>query len=114
VVITIVQIPRSTSKPCKTVSIEGAKGSAPIYTDVKGLIRKYYLNGDECGGGVYVWESRKAAEAWFNDEWWVWIEERFGARPTLTFFDHYVTVDNENGEVRVDNLPIDLASKAAE
>ena len=50
------------------------------------------------------------AEAWFNDEWWGWIEERFGARPTLTYFDHYVTVDNAAGEIRVDGVATTAAA----
>ncbi len=113
-VITIVQIPRSAAKPDKAASIEGAKKSAPIYREVKGLLRKDFLNGEDCGGGVYLWESREAAEAWFNDDWWGWIEERFGARPTLTYFDHYLTVDNMVGEIRVDGQPIEIAEEAAE
>mgnify|MGYP007115340221 FL=1 len=113
-VITIVQIPRSGPKPDKATSIEGAKKSAPLYCEVKGLIRKDFLNGEECGGGVYLWESREAAEAWFNDEWWGWIEDRFGARPTLTYFDHYLTVDNKSGDIRVDDEPIAIAEQAAE
>ena len=68
-------------------------------------------NGEDCGGGVYLWESRAAAEAWFNDEWWGWIEERFGARPTLTYFDHYVTVDNAAGEIRVDGGATAIAAE---
>ena len=55
--------------------------------------------------------SRAAAEAWFNDEWWGWIEERFGARPTLTYFDHYVTVDNAAGEIRVDGVATAIAAE---
>ena len=51
-VITIVQIPRSGPKPDKATSIEGAMKSAPLYCEVKGLIRKDFLNGEECGGGV--------------------------------------------------------------
>ena len=39
------------------------KVSAPTFLGKKGLIRKYYLNGDEGGGGVYLWESKEAAEA---------------------------------------------------
>ena len=66
---------------------------------------------EDCGGGVYLWESRAAAEAWFNDEWWGWIEERFGARPTLTYFDHYVTVDNAAGEIRVDGVATAIAAE---
>jgi len=113
-VITIVQIPRSGAKPDKAASIEVAKKSAPLYREVRGLIRKDFLNGEESGGGVYLWESREAAEAWFNDEWWGWIEDRFGARPTLTYFDHYLTVDNKSGDIRVDDEPIAVAVQAAE
>ena len=114
--IAIVQIPRSSPKPAKDAAVARGLDSAPIYRDVKGLIRKDYLNGEDCGGGVYTFESREAAEAWFNDDWWGWIEERFGARPTLTFYDHYVTVDNAAGEVRVDGAAVDLpkGSEAAE
>jgi len=113
-VITIVQIPRSTDKPDKATAIAGAKKSAPLYREVKGLIRKDFLNGEDGGGGVYLWESREAAESWFNDEWWGWIEDRFGARPTLTYFDHYLTVDNAAGEIRVDGEAISVVEQAAE
>ena len=114
--IAIVEIPRATPKPDKEAAVARALGSAPLYRKVDGLIRTDFLNGEDGGGGVYLFESREAAEAWFNDEWWGWIEERFGARPTLKFFDHYVTVDNAGGAIRVDGEPVKLddASEAAE
>jgi len=112
--IAIVEIPRAGGKASKEQAIEGGKKSAPTYVGLKGLIRKDYLNGEEGGGGVYLWESREAADAWYTDEWWVWIEERFGAKPTLTYYDHYLTVDNDKGEVRVDGKPISLDAEAAE
>ena len=114
--IAVVQIPRSGPKPEKDAAVARGLDSAPIYRKVDGLIRKDYLNGEDCGGGVYLFESRAAAEAWFNDDWWGWIEERFGARPTLTFYDPYVTVDNAAGEVRVDSSQVEIAAgpKAAE
>ncbi|MEM7747268.1 MAG: monooxygenase [Pseudomonadota bacterium] len=114
--IAVVQIPRSSPKPAKDAAVARGLESAPIYRDVKGLIRKDYLNGEGCGGGVYLFESREAAEEWFNDDWWGWIEERFGARPTLTFYDQYVTVDNAAGEVRVDGKAVDIGkgTEAAE
>lgn len=112
--IAVVQIPRSAEKPDKAAAVARALDSAPIYRDVKGLISKQYLNGDDCGGGIYTFETREAAEAWFNDDWWGWIEERFGARPTLTMYDHYVTVDNAAGVVRIDGEPVaDTAGPAA-
>ena len=84
-------------------AIKGGTSSAPIYRDLgnKGLIRKDYLNGDAGTGGVYLWESRAAAEAWFTDERIAELTKRFGARPRLTWYDTHVTVDNLNGETRV-------------
>ena len=115
-IVAVVQIPRNGAKPSKSAAIERATDSAKIYREVNGLISKQYLNGDDCGGGIYTFESREAAEAWFNDDWWGWIEQRFGSRPTLVMYDHYVTVDNHAGEIRVDGKPMDLPadSEAAE
>ena len=101
-VIAVVEIPRSGPKPDKDAAVERGLASAPIYRKVDGLMRKDYLNGETCGGGIYVFESREAADAWFNADWAGWIEERFGARPKLTMYDHYVTVDNVGNAVRVD------------
>src|SRR4051794_39319076 len=39
------------------------EASAPKYQGAAGLVRKYYLFGDDgTGGGAYLWESREAAE----------------------------------------------------
>lgn len=114
--IAIVQIPTSKKRGKRTreQAIEAGKASAPLYLGMKGLIRKDYLNSEDGGGGVYLWESREAAEAWYNDDWWVMMDERFGVRPTLTYYDHYVTVDNAAGELRVDGQPVALTEDAAE
>jgi hypothetical protein len=84
-------------------AIKGGTASAPTYRNLgtKGLIRKDYLNGDAGGGGVYLWESRQAAEAWFTEAKLAELTERFGARPQLTWYDTYVTVDNLANETRV-------------
>ena len=84
-------------------AIKGGTGSAPTYRDLasKGLIRKDYLNGEAGTGGVYLWESRAAAEAWFTDAKPKELTERFGAKPRLTWYDTHVTVDNLKHETRV-------------
>lgn len=110
--IAIVQIP--VSKRSKEDAISAGKASAPTFFGAKGLIRKYYLNGDEGGGGVYLWESREAAEAWYNDEWRARMEKGFGVTPKLTYYDNHVVVDNEAGEVRVEGKVVPLAREAAE
>ncbi|MBS0243169.1 MAG: monooxygenase [Proteobacteria bacterium] len=95
-------------------AIKGATGSAPIYRGLatKGLIRKDYLNGDMGTGGVYLWESREAAEAWYTPERLDELTARFGARPRLTWYDTHVTVDNIRGETRVDGVPLPKAEAA--
>ncbi|MGI9521676.1 MAG: hypothetical protein ACR2PG_08510 [Hyphomicrobiaceae bacterium] len=90
--------------------------STKIYHEVKGLKRKYFLNGDGGGGGIYVFETREDAEIWFHEGWADWMLERFGVRPTLSLFDSYVTLDNDAGEVRVNGqaVPAPWKSHAAE
>ena len=42
------------------------------------------------------------------------MEKRFGMRPTLTYFDNHVIVDNATGELRIDGKPVALEQDAAE
>lgn len=101
-IIAIVRIPHHGEKPTREQIVARSVESTKIYRDVKGLRSKRYLNGEAAGGGVYEFESREAAEAWFNEGWADWMEGRFGVRPTLEIFDCAVVLDNEAGEVRVD------------
>jgi|TARA_B100001964_G_C14029611_1_gene507666 hypothetical protein len=110
--IAIVQIPGA--KRSKEQAVEAGKASAPMYLGMTGLIRKYYLNGDEGGGGVYLWESREAAEAWYDDDWWPMMEKRFGVRPTLTYYDNHVIVDNASDELRIEGKAVALEQDAAQ
>src|ERR1700740_1844440 len=94
-------------------AIRGGTAPAPIYRNLasEGLIRKDYLNGENGTGGVYLWNNRRSAEAWFTEariaEW----TERFGVRPKLTWYDTHVTVDNLRGETRVDGVPLAMAAE---
>ena len=100
--IAIVQIPM-TKRP-RATAVESARKTAPTYTALssKGLLRKYYLNGEQGGGGVYLWESEAAARAWYTPEWEKRMAAAFGAVPKVTYYDSHVTVDNQAGEVRVE------------
>ena len=100
-IIALVQIPMENAKADADALTERYIESTKIFRKVKGLRRKYYLIGDEGGGGVYEYDTRENAEAWFNDGWADWMEGRFGVGPTLTIFDNPVVLDNEAGEVRV-------------
>ena len=93
-------------------AVKGGASTAPTYRDLakRGLIRKDYLNGDTGTGGVYLWDSRKSAEAWFTKERIADLTERFGARPRLTWYDTHVTVDNLKGETRVNGRAIEAVA----
>jgi hypothetical protein len=79
------------------------QGSAPKYQGLGGLVRKYYLFDEKShtGGGVYLWESRAAADAVYTPEWRRMIAERYGAEPDILFFETPVVVDNETEEVLI-------------
>ena len=69
--------------------------SAPKYQGAPGLIRKYYLYDEgPTGGGVYLWESREAAERQYSEAWKTMIREKFGTAPDIIYFETPVIVDN--------------------
>lgn len=105
-IIALVQIPLDGPKRPEPEVIAQSLESTKIYRKVKGLRRKYYLNSEAGGGGVYEFATRADAEAWFNEGWADWMEGRFGVRPTLTLFDNSVVLDNEAGEARVNGLAV--------
>lgn len=80
------------------------RSSAPSYRGTAGLIRKYYLLGDDgrTAGGAYLWESRAAADAMYTDAWRETVRERYGADPEITWFETPVVVDNERGGISAD------------
>lgn len=73
------------------------EASRPRYEGMTGLIRKdYLLDADgRTGGGVYLWESREAAEAVYEGgAWRDGIRTRFGGDPDIRYFDTPVSIDN--------------------
>jgi hypothetical protein len=98
----IVEFPLGEGIP-QAKAAELFEGSAPRYREAAGLVRKYYLFDPETGtgGGVYLWESRAAADAMYTEEWKAMIAERYGTRPQIRFFETPVIVDNAKGAVEV-------------
>ena len=105
-IIAIVKIPLQGPKRPNDEVIRQSLESTKIFHDVKGLRRKYYLNGEAGGGGIYEFASREEAEAWFNDGWADWMEGRFGVRPTLEMYENPVVLDNLAGEARVEGVAV--------
>ena len=75
------------------------ESSAPKYRNLPGLIRKYYIRAQDgrSAGGIYLWESRAAAEAVYSGEWCERVEQLYGAKPVIAWFDTPVIVDNLAG-----------------
>lgn len=113
-IVALVQIPLDGPKRPDAEVIAQSLASTKIFHGVKGLRRKYYLNSEAGGGGIYEFATREEALAWFNDGWADWMEGRFGVRPTLTLFDNPVVLDNERGEVRVEGVPVPPPWEAGE
>ena len=80
------------------------RASVPRYQAIKGLLRKYYIFDavTHIGGGCYLWESREAAENFYDAEWSKMITDRYGTPPQLTLFETPVIVDNITGETQLD------------
>lgn len=83
----------------KGTTLDDAKAmfekSVPNYRNAPGLVRKYYLFGeDRIGGGVYLWESREAADRQYSAAWKGMIADRFGTPPEITYYETPVIVDN--------------------
>jgi Putative mono-oxygenase ydhR len=75
--------------------------TAPKYPKTSGLVRKYYLISQDGGtaGGVYLWKSRKDAEGLYTKDWEDFIRDRYGAPPSVTYFESPVVVDNVTNEI---------------
>ena len=79
--------------------------TAPKYRETPGLIRKYYLLSEDGGtaGGVYWWNSKKDAEGLYTKEWGNYIREKYGAPPSVTYFESPVIVDNVTNQIVSDS-----------
>lgn len=90
----------TTFKLPKPVTREEARSiflsTAPLYRDVPGLFRKTYVLSEDgmTAGGIYFWNSRGEAEALYTDAWRARARDKYGADPTVTYFESPVVVDN--------------------
>lgn len=92
----LVAIPVPAGMP--RAQLEGLfKASVPDYAKLPGLVRKYYTIGDDGrAGGIYLWSSREAAQAWYSDAWKAGVQKRWGAPASVSYFDVPVAIDGQN------------------
>lgn len=77
-----------------------ARETIPRWKDNPELIRKHYVyTEDGCGAGIYVWPSREAAQRGHDLAWRNAVEHRTGSPPIIQYFDLFMILDNENGQI---------------
>jgi hypothetical protein len=83
-------------------ALETFERIAPLYQVMEGLIQKYFCFSEEGkGAGIYLWETREAAEKVYNEgPWRERIIELYGVDPNIQFYEMLLTVDNATGEIR--------------
>lgn len=83
--------------------VEDAKHTVPKWTANRDLVRKHFLRGigeaEGTGAGLYIWPSIEAAQAAHDDAWRENVKARTGGYPTIRYFDLFLLIDNEAGEV---------------
>jgi hypothetical protein len=48
---------------------------------------------------VYLWRSQQDAERLYTEQWKAVVRDRYGAEPTITYFESPVVVDNVSQEI---------------
>ena len=76
-----------------------AASAAPCYENVPGLMRKQFLFNHGLGGGVYLWESRAAAETCYDGGWRESIARVAESDPRIAYFETPVVVDKTRGAI---------------
>jgi hypothetical protein len=87
------QLPADISKSDAVAII---RASAASYQGVPGLIRKYYgLTPDGTSlVGIYLWESRTAADAFYTDDWIARVSGRWQSQATRQDWETPMVVES--------------------
>ncbi len=79
--------------------------AGPKFLGMNGLVRKYFMLTEDGSraSSIYLWEDRSYPEAFYTDEWYDFIEEKYGHRPSVSYFHCPVIVDNLTDQILVDD-----------
>jgi hypothetical protein len=68
---------------------------APGFLKIPGFVRKQFIcaRDGKVAGGVYMWESREAAERFYSGEWLAGIRDRYGTEPKISYFETLALAD---------------------
>jgi hypothetical protein len=59
------------------------------------FVRKQFicLKEGRVAGGVYMWETQRTSEKFYNGPWMEGICERYGSEPKITYFETFALAD---------------------
>lgn len=77
--------------------------TSPAYRTIPGLRRKHFISAPGEGGGLYEFDERAIAEAYFCPQWYQRMQAQYGVRPTVELFDDPCIVDNVAGAIEFDD-----------
>src|SRR2546427_472494 len=93
-VVVVTKIPLPWYVP-RVVVARKFRDAIPEYEAVPGLAYKYFTIADDAKfGGIYLWNSRAQAKAWFNEAWHARVLAQRGAAAQVTMFDAPLVLDN--------------------
>lgn len=77
---------------------------AHMYVGVAGLVRKYFgYSGDHLSVvGIYLWESKAHADAFYSPEWVEGVKSRWGSMPAKTEWVVPQVVESTDGRIVTD------------
>lgn len=83
----------------RATAVQMFRDSIPRYMATDGLLRKNVIYQDGLGGGVYLWESREAADKAYSPEWVAYMTEKYDHPPKITFYEMPITMDRQYNAV---------------
>ncbi len=86
-------------------AVQMFRDSIPRYMGTEGLMRKNVLYRDGIGGGIYLWESKAAAEKAYSPEWVAYMTEKYHHPPKIEMYEMPITMDREYNTVYDEGAP---------
>ena len=80
--------------------LEDARSTVAHWQANPALIRKHFVTDGPKVMGVYVWPDRAAAEAAHDEAWVERFTARTGVAPGIRYYDMFMLIDNEAGNVQ--------------
>jgi hypothetical protein len=75
-----------------------------MYVGVPGLVRKYFGYSEDGSKiiGIYLWQNKANADAFYSPEWLAGVTDRWGATPDRADWQIPQVVESITGEVITD------------